>query len=155
MAITLEPCELPRMGERKQSNDSILFSLDIFPYRNICTSCQEPRQRPTSSTRSPSLGARDSRRSVRRQGMLSGMWFGAADAAAGGVETSSRASQGGVVSVTKQGQLRLYRLNAKELKPVHDWVKMYERFWTHQIDQIKERAERKMMDRIARESQTK
>jgi DNA-binding transcriptional ArsR family regulator len=59
----------------------------------------------------------------------------------------------GVVSVTKQGQLRLYRLNAKELKPVHDWVKMYERYWTHQIDQIKERAERKMMDRIARESQ--
>ncbi len=59
----------------------------------------------------------------------------------------------GVVSVTKQGQLRLYRLNAKELKPVHDWVKTYERYWTHQIDQIKERAERKMMDRIARESQ--
>ena len=49
----------------------------------------------------------------------------------------------GVVSVTKQGQLRLYRLNAKELKPVHDWVKTYERYWTHQIDQIKERAERK------------
>ena len=61
--------------------------------------------------------------------------------------------QVGVVSVTKQGQHRLYQLNAKELKPVHDWVKTYERFWTHQIDQIKERAERKMMDRIARESQ--
>lgn len=60
----------------------------------------------------------------------------------------------GVVSVTKQGQLRLYRLNAKELKPVHDWVKTYERFWTHQIGQIKQRAELKMMDQIARESQT-
>lgn len=59
----------------------------------------------------------------------------------------------GVVSVTKQGQHRLYQLNAKELKPVHDWVKTYERYWTHQIDQIKQRAERKMMDRIARESQ--
>jgi DNA-binding transcriptional ArsR family regulator len=59
----------------------------------------------------------------------------------------------GVVSVTKQGQHRLYQLNAKELKPVHDWVKTYERYWTHQIDQIKERAERKMMDQIARESQ--
>ncbi len=59
----------------------------------------------------------------------------------------------GVVSVTRQGQLRLYRLNAKELKPVHDWVKTYERYWTHQIDRIKERAERKVMDRIARESQ--
>ncbi len=59
----------------------------------------------------------------------------------------------GVVTVSKRGQMRLYRLNAKELKPVHDWVKMYERYWTHQIGQIKQRAERKMMDRIARESQ--
>lgn len=60
----------------------------------------------------------------------------------------------GVVSVKKRGQLRLYRLNAKELKPVHDWVKTYERYWTHQIDRIKQRAERKMMDQIARESQS-
>ncbi len=59
----------------------------------------------------------------------------------------------GIVSVTKQGQLRLYRLNAKELKPVHDWVKTYERFWTHQLDRIKERAERKMRERLARENQ--
>lgn len=61
----------------------------------------------------------------------------------------------GVVSVSREGQLRMYRLNAKELKPVHDWVKTYERYWTHQIHQIKERAERKTMDQIARESQTK
>jgi hypothetical protein len=27
---------------------------------------------------------------------------------------------------------------------VHDWVKTYERFWTHQLDRIKERAEMKM-----------
>ncbi len=59
----------------------------------------------------------------------------------------------GVVTVSKRGQMRLYRLNAKELKPVHDWVKTYERYWTHQIDRIKQRAERKMMDRIAGESQ--
>ncbi|MGB8478472.1 MAG: metalloregulator ArsR/SmtB family transcription factor [Acidobacteriaceae bacterium] len=58
----------------------------------------------------------------------------------------------GVVTVVKQGQHRLYRLHAKELRPVHDWVKTYERYWTHQIDRIKQRAERKMMDRIARES---
>lgn len=50
----------------------------------------------------------------------------------------------GIVSVTRRGQLRLYRLNPSELKPVHDWVKTYERFWTHQLDQIRERAERKM-----------
>jgi len=59
----------------------------------------------------------------------------------------------GVVTVSKRGQLRMYRLNAKELKPVHDWVKTYERFWAHQLDRIKVRAEQKMMDRIAHENQ--
>ena len=60
----------------------------------------------------------------------------------------------GIVSVSKRGQLRMYRLNAKELKPVHDWVKTYERFWTHQLDKVKERSEQKMMQRIARENQS-
>ncbi len=59
----------------------------------------------------------------------------------------------GIVSVSKHGQRRLYRLNAKELKPVHDWVKTYERYWGRQIDRIKERAERKMRERSVRESQ--
>ena len=49
----------------------------------------------------------------------------------------------GLVSVSKQGRQRLYRLNAKELKPVHDWTKRFEEFWTHQLDRIKERAEKK------------
>ncbi len=59
----------------------------------------------------------------------------------------------GVVAVSRRGQMRLYRLNAKELKPVHDWVKVYERFWTHQLDRIKMRAEQKMAERMARENQ--
>ena len=58
----------------------------------------------------------------------------------------------GIVSVTKRGQLRLYRLEPKELKPVHDWVKRYERFWSHHLDRIKERAERKVADRMAQAS---
>jgi DNA-binding transcriptional ArsR family regulator len=49
----------------------------------------------------------------------------------------------GILSVDKQGQHRLYRLNAKELKPVHDWVKTFEQYWTHQLDRIKARAELK------------
>ncbi|MEO8736659.1 MAG: metalloregulator ArsR/SmtB family transcription factor [Edaphobacter sp.] len=60
----------------------------------------------------------------------------------------------GIVSVSKRGQLRMYRLNARELKPVHDWVKTYERFWTHQLDKVKERAEQKMMQRMERENQS-
>jgi DNA-binding transcriptional ArsR family regulator len=59
----------------------------------------------------------------------------------------------GIVSVSKHGQRRLYRLNAEELKPVHDWVKTYQRFWGHQLDRIKERAERKMTEPPARESE--
>jgi len=48
----------------------------------------------------------------------------------------------GLVSVIKDGRLRLYRLDAKKLKPVHDWVADYEKFWSDQLDRIKERAER-------------
>ena len=57
----------------------------------------------------------------------------------------------GIVSASKHGRLRLYRLNAKELKPVHDWVKTYESLWTHQLHRIKERAERKVTERSANE----
>ena len=48
-----------------------------------------------------------------------------------------------LVSVNKRGRRRVYRLNPRELKPVHDWVKNYERFWSHQLDRIKQRAEQK------------
>jgi DNA-binding transcriptional ArsR family regulator len=62
----------------------------------------------------------------------------------------------GVVSMVKRGQHRMYRLNAVELKPVHDWVKTFERYWTHQLGQIKERAERKARERmISTDSGTK
>jgi DNA-binding transcriptional ArsR family regulator len=57
----------------------------------------------------------------------------------------------GIVSASKHGRFRLYRLNAEELRPVHDWVKRYEWFWTHQLGRIKERAERKTAERSARE----
>jgi DNA-binding transcriptional ArsR family regulator len=54
----------------------------------------------------------------------------------------------GVVTVIKRGQHRMYRLNPAELKPIHDWVKMFERYWTHQLGQIKQRAERKALERL-------
>ena len=49
----------------------------------------------------------------------------------------------GIVSVTKQGQQRLYQLEAERLKDVHDWAKQFERHWSHQLDRIKQRAERR------------
>src|SRR5580765_4243822 len=51
-----------------------------------------------------------------------------------------------IVSVRQRGRRRLYRLNPTELKPVHDWVKIYERFWNHQISRIKQRAEQNARD---------
>ena len=56
----------------------------------------------------------------------------------------------GVVTMVKRGQHRMYRLNAAQLKPVHDWVKTFERYWTHQLGQIKERAERRALERMIR-----
>ncbi len=44
----------------------------------------------------------------------------------------------------------MYRPQPSGLKPVHDWVKFFERYWTHQVDQIKQRAERKALERMIR-----
>jgi DNA-binding transcriptional ArsR family regulator len=54
----------------------------------------------------------------------------------------------GVVAVHKDGQRRVYRLNPRELKPVHDWIQHFERFWTDQLAGIKEAAERKAKQRL-------
>jgi DNA-binding transcriptional ArsR family regulator len=61
----------------------------------------------------------------------------------------------GLVTAVKRGQHRMYRLEAARLKPIHDWVKTYERYWTNQISRIKERAEQKAMERIVRENDTR
>lgn len=47
----------------------------------------------------------------------------------------------GVVSVVQNGRHRLYRLDARKLKPVHDWLSVYEQFWSQQLDRVKARAE--------------
>jgi len=54
----------------------------------------------------------------------------------------------GVVSMVKRGQQRMCRLNAVELKAVHDRIKTFERYWTHQLGKIKERAECKALERM-------
>ena len=49
----------------------------------------------------------------------------------------------GVVAVKKQGKQRVYNLEAEKLKTVHDWASRFEGLWSHQLDRIKERAERR------------
>jgi hypothetical protein len=40
----------------------------------------------------------------------------------------------GLVEVREQGRQRMYRLNGEPLKPIHDWVKAYERTWNERFD---------------------
>ena len=42
----------------------------------------------------------------------------------------------GAVDVRDEGRQRLYRLNGHALKPIHDWVKDYERSWTERFEQL-------------------
>ncbi|MCI0639378.1 MAG: metalloregulator ArsR/SmtB family transcription factor [Gemmataceae bacterium] len=53
----------------------------------------------------------------------------------------------GLVNERRVGRQRMYRMNAERLKPVYEWVKSFERFWQHQLDRIKERAERKAKEK--------
>jgi DNA-binding transcriptional ArsR family regulator len=42
----------------------------------------------------------------------------------------------GAVAVRGQGRQRLYRLNGHALKPIHDWVKTYERSWSERFEAL-------------------
>jgi DNA-binding transcriptional ArsR family regulator len=42
----------------------------------------------------------------------------------------------GAVQVRDEGRQRLYRLNGHALKPIHDWVKNYERSWSERFEQL-------------------
>ena len=42
----------------------------------------------------------------------------------------------GAVDVREDGRRRIYRLNGRALKPIHDWVKDYERTWSDRFDQL-------------------
>jgi DNA-binding transcriptional ArsR family regulator len=49
----------------------------------------------------------------------------------------------GLVRVRRNGRHMLYRTNAEGIRPLHEWTKMFERMWAHQLMRIKERAEAK------------
>ena len=42
----------------------------------------------------------------------------------------------GAVVVREDGRRRLYRLNGAALKPIHDWVKVYEQLWTDRFAEL-------------------
>ena len=53
----------------------------------------------------------------------------------------------GLVTARRDGRQRLYRVNGEKLKTIHDWAKMFERFWAHHLLRIKERAEKKHQEK--------
>jgi DNA-binding transcriptional ArsR family regulator len=42
----------------------------------------------------------------------------------------------GLVDVRDEGRQRIYRLNGHPLKPIHDWLKNYERSWSARFDRL-------------------
>ena len=44
--------------------------------------------------------------------------------------------QVGAVDVREDGRRRLYRLNGHALRPIHDWVKDFERTWSGRFERL-------------------
>lgn len=44
----------------------------------------------------------------------------------------------GLVEVREEGRQRVYRLNGRPLRPIHDWVRDYERTWNERFDSLDE-----------------
>ena len=47
----------------------------------------------------------------------------------------------GLVHVRCSDRHKFYRTNADAIRPLHEWAATFERYWTHQLDRVKERAE--------------
>jgi DNA-binding transcriptional ArsR family regulator len=52
----------------------------------------------------------------------------------------------GLVDVREDGRHRLYRLNGRPLKSIHEWVKNYEQAWNERFDRLDE-----VLDKLKRE----
>jgi DNA-binding transcriptional ArsR family regulator len=42
----------------------------------------------------------------------------------------------GAVEVRSEGKQRHYRLNGNALRPIHEWVKSYERTWSERFEEL-------------------
>jgi DNA-binding transcriptional ArsR family regulator len=49
----------------------------------------------------------------------------------------------GLVHVRRDGRRMLYRTNAEAIRPLHEWTSTFERYWRHQLNRVKQRAEEK------------
>jgi DNA-binding transcriptional ArsR family regulator len=49
----------------------------------------------------------------------------------------------GLVRMRCSGRQKLYKTNAEAIRPIHDWTSQFTRYWQHQLDRVKKRAEAK------------
>jgi len=49
----------------------------------------------------------------------------------------------GLVHERRDGRQIFYRTNAEAIRPMHEWTSTFERYWSQQLNRIKERAEQK------------
>lgn len=55
----------------------------------------------------------------------------------------------GLVRMRCSGRQKLYRTNAEGIRPLHAWTSEFERYWTHQLNRVKDRAEKKTASRAS------
>lgn len=47
----------------------------------------------------------------------------------------------GLVRMRRNGRHKMYQTEANAIRPLHEWAAMFERYWSHQLLRVKERAE--------------
>jgi DNA-binding transcriptional ArsR family regulator len=53
----------------------------------------------------------------------------------------------GLVRVRREGRKMLYSLDAEAIRPLYEWTRTFERFWRHQLQRVKQRAEEKQAEK--------
>ena len=124
------------------------FSLDIFPYRNV--SLFVPRAATTSDAFNAVAEPR--RREILNYLALQERPVGEIVAALGleqpSVSKHLRVLRDvGLVRVRREGRNMLYSLDAEAIRPLYEWTRTFERFWRHQLQRVKERAEEKQAEK--------
>lgn len=60
----------------------------------------------------------------------------------------------GLVRMRCNGRQKLYQTNAEGIRPLHEWTQEFERYWTNQLNRVKERAEKRAADRASASNKT-
>jgi DNA-binding transcriptional ArsR family regulator len=55
----------------------------------------------------------------------------------------------GLVHARREGRKILYRTNADAIRPLNEWSATFERYWQHQLNRVKERAESDVREQSA------